>query len=92
MFPNGEFGEGKESKSVKDILETKDEQICNKKEVNEAKFNEVKKESNYPIKVIKQNERGKQYPRNCEDCRKYLRNNNDFRKHIEGCILAKYCK
>jgi hypothetical protein len=30
-----------------------------------------------------------QYPRNCETCDKYLRNNLDFRKHVVACIMAR---
>ena len=30
-----------------------------------------------------------QYPRNCEYCGKYLRNNMDFRKHIVACVMAR---
>ena len=30
-----------------------------------------------------------QYPRNCETCDKYLRNNLDFRKHVAACIMAR---
>ena len=29
------------------------------------------------------------YPRNCEHCTKYLRNNSDFRKHIVNCMMAR---
>ena len=30
-----------------------------------------------------------QYPRNCEKCEKYLRNNTDFRKHVVACVMAR---
>jgi hypothetical protein len=30
-----------------------------------------------------------QYPRNCEKCDKYLRNNTDFRKHVVACVMAR---
>ena len=31
----------------------------------------------------------KYYPRNCEHCSKFLRNNSDFRKHIVSCMMAR---
>ena len=34
----------------------------------------------------------KHYPKDCEDCGKHLRNHDDLRKHIEACMIAKYCK
>ena len=30
-----------------------------------------------------------QYPRNCEDCKKYLRNSLDFRKHVVDCLMSR---
>ena len=40
--------------------------------------------------VIEKNVKLKnQYPRNCEDCGKYLRSNIDFRKHIVACVMAR---
>ena len=30
-----------------------------------------------------------QYPRHCADCRKYLRNNTDFRQHVVACVMAR---
>jgi hypothetical protein len=30
-----------------------------------------------------------QYPRNCERCSKFLRNHNEFRKHVVSCIMAR---
>ena len=29
------------------------------------------------------------YPRNCQHCSEFLRNNSDFRKHIVGCMMAR---
>ena len=29
-----------------------------------------------------------QYPRHCDKCEKYLRNNLDFRKHVVACMMA----
>ena len=29
-----------------------------------------------------------QYPRHCEDCKRYLRNNTDFRKHVVACMMS----
>ena len=40
--------------------------------------------------VIEKNVKLKnQYPRNCEDCGKYLRSSIDFRKHIVACVMAR---
>ena len=30
-----------------------------------------------------------QYPRHCEKCDKYLRNNTDFRKHVVACVMSR---
>lgn len=30
-----------------------------------------------------------QYPRRCEDCDKFLRDNNDFRKHVVACVMSR---
>ena len=30
-----------------------------------------------------------QYPRHCEDCKRYLRNNTDFRKHVVACMMSR---
>ena len=30
-----------------------------------------------------------QYPRNCDSCKKYLRNSLDFRKHVVACVMAR---
>ena len=30
-----------------------------------------------------------QYPRHCEDCKIYLRNNTDFRKHVVACMMSR---
>ena len=91
MLSNDATKEANKVKSEEDVSNTNDDQT--KKNGNQSRFY-VKKnesnESNCPVKLVKQS--GKLYPRNCEDCRKYLRNNNDFRKHIEGCMIAKYCK
>ena len=37
-----------------------------------------------PAEVVKSH-----YPRHCEDCQKYLRNNLDFRKHVVACMMAR---
>ena len=29
-----------------------------------------------------------QYPRNCEKCNRYLKNNTDFRKHVVACVMS----
>ena len=40
--------------------------------------------------VIEKNVKLKnRYPRNCEDCGKYLRSSIDFRKHIVACVMAR---
>ena len=30
-----------------------------------------------------------QYPRQCEDCDKFLRDNKDFRKHVVACVMSR---
>ena len=30
-----------------------------------------------------------QYPRDCQHCDKFLRNHNDFRKHVVDCMMAR---
>ena len=30
-----------------------------------------------------------QYPRHCEKCDKYLRNNTDFRRHVVACMMSR---
>ena len=39
-----------------------------------------------PTEVVKVKS---QYPRHCEDCNKYLRNNTDFRKHVVPCMMSR---
>ena len=38
-----------------------------------------------------QKEKRKLYPKDCEDCGNFLKTNFDMRKHIEACMIAKFC-
>ena len=61
------------------------DEVCNDNEYLET--NEKPKELH---RAVIDNVKSKsQYPRNCETCDKYLRNNLDFRKHVVACIMAR---
>ena len=71
-------------REIKVIEEVTDE-VCNDNEYLENR--EKPKESDKP--VVENVKPKCQYPRNCEKCDKYLRNNLDFRKHIVACMMAR---
>ena len=47
------------------------------------KVHEITEENENKVKLKSQ------YPRRCEDCDKYLRDNNDFRKHVVACVMSR---
>ena len=77
-------------KPVELISEIKDEPIYKKRDEGKLDKERVVEASSAQVKVTKQNEKWKQYPKNCDDCGKFLRNHGDFRKHVEGCMIAKF--
>jgi hypothetical protein len=64
-----------------EVIEEIADEVCNDNEYLET--NELHRA------VIDNVKSKSQYPRNCETCDKYLRNNLDFRKHVEACIMAR---
>jgi hypothetical protein len=75
-----------------DFNEVTDE-ICPDQMYNGGKpIDEVEVLANTEVELVNQNAQRRKYPKDCEDCGKYLRNHDDLRNHIEACMIAKYCK
>ena len=66
------------------MIEEITDEVCNDDEYVET--SEKPKEFDRP--VIDNVQLKSQYPRQCEKCDKYLRNNLDFRKHVVACMMA----
>ena len=67
------------------VIEEITDEVCNDDEYLET--SEKPKEFDRP--VIDNVQLKSQYPRHCEKCEKYLRNNLDFRKHVVACMMAR---
>ena len=67
------------------VIEEIADEVCNDDEYLETS----EKPKELDRAVIDNVKLRSQYPRNCETCDKYLRNNLDFRKHVVACIMAR---
>ena len=67
------------------MIEEVTDEVCHDDEYLECS----KKPKEFDKPVVEKVQPKCQYPRYCDKCDKYLRNNLDFRKHVVACMMAR---
>jgi hypothetical protein len=81
----------KDEEEINEIVEETDHDEADKIETQETALKEVADEicSDVDYVAKQPNVIKSQYPRHCEECNRYLRNNTEFRKHVVACVMSR---